>query len=574
MPVHNSDIAEIFSTVADLLDIEGANPFRIRAYRDAAATIGRLPRSVSDMLEAGGKLTEIQGIGKDLAGKITEIVETGALEQLEDLKKRVSPDLAQLMKIESLGPKRVRALHKKLGINTMEELKEAAEKDKIKELSGFGEKTQQDILKKIEEYDGRQERTTLIVVEQVITPLLEYIDQLECVKELQVAGSYRRRKETVGDLDILAISKKGKEVIDHFTRFEDVKEEISKGKTRSSVILRSGLRIDLRVLDRKSYGAAMLYFTGSKAHNIALRKMAQEEKKLKISEYGVFKGKKRVAGKTEEEVYDLLGVSYIPPELRENQGEIKAAKKNELPDLVELKDLKGDLHAHTKASDGHATIEEMARAAKKRGYKYLAITDHSPHVAVTRGLDAKRLSKQIDEIDRINDKLKGFQLLKGIEVDILKDGSLDLPDSILKKLDLVVGSIHSNFKMSVKKQTERIIKAMDNPYFNILGHPTGRMIGGRQPYELEMEKLMKAALERGCYLELNAQPDRLDLPDHYCRMAKDMGLKIAISTDAHHTSSLDYIRFGIWQARRGWIEKKDVINTMGWRSLKKLLKRS
>jgi DNA polymerase (family 10) len=573
LPVHNAEIAGIFNQVADLLEIEGANQFRVRAYRNAARTIGGLPRSAADMIEEGQDLTELPGIGEDLAGKIEEIVETGSLAQLEEIKRRTPPELADLLKISGLGPKRVQALREELGIISREDLKKAARQGKIQQLYGFGEKIEQEILKDIERAKGDEERTLLMVAEQIAEPLVDYLREGGRVEDVIVAGSYRRRKETVGDLDILATSEEGAKAIERFVEYEDVEEVISEGKTRSTVVLRSGMQVDLRVVPRDSYGAALFYFTGSKSHNIALRNMALEQD-LKINEYGVFKGKDQIAGETEEEIYGVFDLPYIPPELRENRGELEAASKGQLPQIITLEDLRGDLQSHTKASDGNASLKEMAQAAQDRGYEYFAITDHSKYVAVTQGLDAEGLARQIEEIDRLNGELDGIVLLKGVEVDILEDGSLDLVDDILKKLDLTICSIHSKFGLSREKQTERIIRAMDNPYFNILAHPTGRLIGERAPYDVDMERVMEAARERGCFLEINAQPKRLDLDDVYCKMAKEMGVKASISTDAHTVNELDYLRFGVGQARRGWLEAEDVLNTRSWKDLKKLLKRS
>jgi len=573
MPIQNTDIADIFNKVANLLDIEGANPFRVRAYRNAARTLSSLPRNVSDMIAENHDLTNLAGIGKDLAGKIKEIVETGSLSQLEEIESKTPAELNRLMKISGLGPKRVKALHRNLGISGLKELREAAEKEKIRELDGFGPKTEQAILEDLERMGGQKERIKLPEAEQRAGPLLAYLKKVNGLREIIVAGSFRRRKETVGDLDILVTCKKGSRVMDRFAGYEDVRKVISKGKTRSSVVLRSGLQVDLRVLPQVSYGAALHYFTGSKSHNIAVRKLAVK-KGLKINEYGVFKKDKRIAGKTEKEVYDTVKLAFIEPELRENRGEVEAARQGRLPDLIKVEDLRGDLHAHTKETDGHNSLEEMAKAAKDRGYEYIAITDHSKKVAMAKGLDAGRLKKQIKEIDRLNEKLDGIIVLKGIEVDILKDGSLDLPDEILKELDLTVCSVHYNRNLSKNKQTERIIRAMDNPYFNILGHPTGRLINERDPYEIDLEKIMEAARDRGCFLEINAHPDRLDLPARYCKMARDMDLKVAVSTDAHSLADLDFVRFGIYQARRGWLEAKDVLNTRSWKQLKKMLQRT
>ena len=573
MPVQNSDIAYIFNKVADLLDIEGANPFRVRAYRNAARAVSNLPQNVSDMIESEKDLTELPGIGKDLAGKIQEIVGTGSLAQLEDLKGKTSPELIKLMKVAGLGPKRVKALNRNLGVTNLKELKKAAQQGKVREIEGFGEKTEQAILEELEEVEGKQEeRINLREAEQRAHPLVAYLEKTKGVKEITVAGSYRRRKETVGDLDILVTCKKGSDVMDRFVNYEDVKKVVSKGTTRSTIVLRSGLQVDLRVVPQMSYGAALHYFTGSKAHNIAVRTLGVKNK-LKINEYGVFKGEKRIAGKTEKEVYDEVDLPYIDPELRENWGEVEAAKKGRLPGLVVLGDVRGDLHVHTKETDGRDSLEDMAQAAKEHGYDYLAVTEHSKRVTMAGGMDAKRLGKQIKEIDRLNGRLKDIVLLKGIELDILKDGSLDLPDDILKELDLTVCAVHYDRNLSKKQMTERIIRAMDNPYFNIFAHPTGRLINKRRPYEVDLEKIMEAAKERGCFLEINAQPDRLDLSDRHCKMAKDMGVKLAVSTDAHSVSDLDLIRFGLDQARRGWLEPDDIINTRSLKDLKKMLKR-
>jgi DNA polymerase (family X) len=571
VPVYNSDIAEIFDEVADLLDIEGANQFRVRAYRDAARTINTLSANVAEMVKEGEDLTELEGIGQDLAGKIREIVKTGGLEQLQEIRQRTPPELAEMLHIAGLGPKRVQKIHQELGVSTVEGLRRAAEQGQIEEIEGLGPKTQQQILEGIERLQD-QKRTLLSVAEEFVAPLVDYVRDSEGVEKVMAAGSYRRRQETVGDLDILATGQDREAIIQRFVEYEDVDDVVSQGQTRSTVILRRGLQVDLRVVAQESYGAALLYFTGSKAHNIALRNLALD-RGWKINEYGVFEDEERIAGETEEEIYELLDLDYVEPEMREDRGEIQLAREGKLPRLVTLDDLHGDLQSHTTSSDGHNSLEEMAAAAQERGYEYLAITDHSQYVGVTQGLDAEEVAKQGDEIDRLNDEFEGFRLLKAIEVDILEDGSLDLPDEALAKLDLVLCSVHSHFGLSRDKQTERIIRAMDNPYFNILAHPTGRRMGERDGYEVDMERLLDAALERGCFLEVNAQPDRLDLDDVYCKMAKERGLKLSISTDAHRTSELDFVHFGLGQARRGWLEPGDVLNTRSWSDLKKLLTR-
>jgi DNA polymerase (family 10) len=575
MPIHNNDVADIFNRIADLLDIEGGNPFRIRAYRGAARTLSALPRNVSEMVKKGEDLSTLPGIGKDLAGKIKEIVETGTLGQLKDLEGRTPKGLIDLMKIAGLGPKRVKALHQSLGVTTPDQLRKAAEKGEIKNLSGFGEKTEWMILEELREFTVEEKkRMKLIVAEQIADSLAGYLRKEKGVKEIMVAGSYRRRKETVGDLDILATCKKSSKIMERFVNYEDAVKTISQGKTRSSVVLRSGLQVDLRVVPEVSYGSALHYFTGSKDHNIAVRKMGVK-RGLKINEYGVFKGKKdkRIAGRTEEEVYEQVGLPYIEPELRENWGEIEAAQKKKLPRLITLDDIRGDLHVHTKETDGHYAMEEMVNAAKDLGYEYVAVTDHSKRVTMAKGLNEKRLARQIEAVDALNEKLKGITVLKGIELDILEDGSLDLSNDILKELDVVVCAVHYYTKLSNKKQTERILRAMENPYFQILAHPSGRLINEREPYEMDLENLMKAAKERGCVLELNAHPDRLDLTDRHCKMAKDIGVKIVISTDSHATNDFRFMRYGIYQARRGWLEADDVINTRNLKELRKLLRR-
>jgi len=570
--VHNNEIADIFDKLADLLEIEDANPFRVRAYRNAAHTVRGYTKRMSDLLQQDEDLSKISNIGKDLAGKIKTIVETGKLPLLEKVESRTPATLSDMMKIQGLGPKRVKTLYKNLKIQSLDDLKRAAHSNKIRELEGFGKKTEQMIKQRLEDFTGEEARTKLVVAEDIATPLIEYLKKSKGVKEIVVAGSYRRCKETVGDLDILITAKKDSNVMQRFVKYDDVEEVVSKGKTRSTVLLRCGLSVDLRVVPQVSYGAALHYFTGSKAHNIAVRKMAVK-KKLKINEYGVFKDDKRIAGKTEEEVYDKVGLPFIPPELRENHGEIEAAKKDQLPELITLEDIRGDLHCHTKATDGHHTLKQMAEAAAERGYAYLSINDHSKHVAVANGLNKKRLLDQIRAIDKLNDKLDDIVVFKSIEVDILEDGSLDLPDSVLKELDFTVCAVHYKINLSRKKQTERILRAMDNDYFNILSHPSGRLINEREPYPIDLEKIMQKARERGCFLELNAHPDRLDLTDEVCKTAKEMGLKVAISTDAHSISNLDFMRFGVNQARRGWLEAKDVINCQPLKDLRKLFKR-
>jgi DNA polymerase (family 10) len=573
MPIHNHDIAEIFDQVADLLEIEGANPFRVRAYRNAARVADGLSQSLTDLVARGADLADLPGIGEDLAAKIKEIVDTGSLGLLRELEARTPPGLREMMRIAGLGPKRVHLLHEKLGIETPMDLLESARSGKIKEIKGFGEKIEKQILEGLGQITGSEKRFKLSTVEPVALALMGYLRGAPGVKEAIVAGSFRRRQETVGDLDILVTCAHSNAVMEAFVDYDDVKQVLAHGDTKSSVTLRSGIQVDLRVVPQESYGATLHYFTGSKAHNIAIRQLGVK-KGLKINEYGVFQGKDRVAGASEAEVFQMVDLPYIEPELRENRGEVEAAQTGRLPRLITLEDIKGDLHAHTKATDGRNTLEEMAQAAQGRGYDYLAITNHSKRVSMAHGLNAADLAEEIAEIDRLNSRLKDFVVLKAIELDILVDGSLDLPDEILKELDFTACSVHYNVNLSREKQTERIIRAMDNPHFNILAHPTGRLINKRDPYEVDLERLMAAAKERGCFMELDAQPDRLDLADIYCKLAKDMGVKLAINTDAHSIRDLAFMRYGIGQARRGWLEAEDVLNTRTWKELQQLLQRT
>jgi DNA polymerase (family 10) len=578
VPVHNRDIAEILDKLADLLDIRGENRYRIRAYRNAALTLTGLSQNIAEMVENDEDIRKIPDIGKKISQKVKEIVRTGTLKQLEKIEKQIPSTLSEIMNIPGLGPRKIGVLFKKLNITSIKELQRAAQEAKVQKLRGFGKKTEKNILKEIKrrqksEEKGNKLRLQYRDAEELTLPVLEYLKKVDGVKDIEAAGSFRRRKETVGDIDILVSCRQGTDIMERFVKYEDVDQVLSKGKTRSSIRLRSGFQIDLRVVQQVSWGAALQYFTGSKEHNVEIRKRAQK-KDLKINEYGVFKGKKRAGGKTEKEVFEKVGLPYIQPEIRENRGEIEAAEKKSLPKLITLDDIMGDLQSHTKATDGKSTLKEMTEAAKKRGYEYFAVTDHSKRVTMTKGLDEKRLREQMESIDRLNEKMNGFRILKSVEVDILKDGTLDLSDSALSELDIVIFSIHYNTKLSREQQTKRVLKAMENPHVHILSHPTGRIIGKRGPYDIDIEKIMKGAKETGCFLELNAQPERLDLNEIHCKMAKDMGVKVAISTDAHSLTGLDFMRFGVYQARRGWLEKDEVLNTRPWKQLKKIIKRS
>ena len=573
MPMHNADIAAVFDEIADLLEIQGENPFRIRAYRNAAREMQSLGVPAADMIAKGEDLTELPGIGDDLAAKIREIVETGKCKALEKLRAKFPPTITTLLRLPGLGPKRVKMLYDELKIESVATLREAARAGLIRELPGFGEKTEATILEALAQHAEEATRFKLAIAAQYAEPLMAWLKQSRNVKQVVIAGSYRRFRETVGDLDILATITGKSDVMERFVRYDEVREVMAHGETRATVRLKCGLQVDLRVVPQESFGAALQYFTGSKTHNIEIRRLGQQ-KKLKINEYGVFRGTRAIAGKTEESVYAAVGLPWIAPELRENRGEIEAARKGKLPRLVERGDLRGDLHAHTRATDGHHTLKEMAEAAKSRGFEYLAITEHSRRLSVAHGLDVHELRKQMEEIDRLNAKLSGITLLKGIEVDILEDGSLDLPDEVLGECDLVVGAVHSRFHLSRAKQTARILKAMDHPSFTILAHPSGRLIGSREAYDVDMLGIIRAARARGCFLELNAHPERLDLLDIHCQMARDEGVLVAISSDAHSTQDFGNLVYGVGQARRGWLEKKDVLNTRSLKLLRPLLQRT
>jgi DNA polymerase (family 10) len=568
MPVQNAEIAAMFDQTADLLEIQGENQFRVRAYRRAARIIGDLPQSVKGLLAAGRDLSELPGIGKDLAGKIAGIVQTGHFALLDALKKKLPGQLGDIAGLPGLGPKRVKLLYDKLKVRTLDDLRRIVKAGRLHELHGFGPVLEKKLLGALEK-PAPQRRFKLSVAEAEAEALVAF---LRASGRVVVAGSYRRRRDTVGDLDVLVTAQDAAAVGDKLVGYENVAEVLAHGPTRTTIVLRSGLQVDVRAVAEQSYGAALLYFTGSKAHNIALRGLANE-RGWKLNEYGLFAGKRRIAGATEEEVFAKLGLAYVPPELREDRGEVAAATLNRLPRLVSLADIRGDLHVHSDWTDGRSTIAAMAEAAQARGYEYMALTDHSRRVAMAHGLDPARVSRQIREVDRVNARMRGFAILKGIEVDILKDGRLDLPDATLSQLDIVVASVHSHFDLARAVQTDRVIRAMENRHVSVIAHPTGRLIGEREPYEIDMERVISAAHDLGCCLEINAQPDRLDLNDAHIHAAKAKGVKLAISTDAHSIDTLDYMRFGIDQARRGWLEADDVINTRSLAALRKLLKR-
>lgn len=572
-PVKNIDIANIFDRLADLLELEGENPFRVRAYRNAAATVENLPQNLEEMVKKGDDLTSLPAIGNDLAQKINDIVNHKEIDLLKRLEEKNPIDFEELNRIQGLGPRRIKKLYEILNVQNIDDLYHAAEEQKIRDLPGFSKKIEEHILEEIKKIKEKYNRMKISTAEQNALPIVEYLRENRSIQDIEIAGSYRRRKETIGDLDILVTCEDSISVMTHFVNYFDIDEVLSKGDTRSSIILKSGIQVDLRVLPQKSYGAAMLYFTGSKAHNIVIRKLAKQ-KDWKVNEYGLFSNDDFLAGETEKGIYNKLGLPYIEPELRENRGEFEAAESGNLPELIKLSDIKGDLHTHTNLTDGKNTLEEMAEAAQKLGYKYIANTDHSKRVTVAGGLDEKQVFENIKRTDKLNENFKDFTILKGIEVDILEDGSLDLSDKVLKELDIVVGAIHYKFNLTREEQTERILRAMDNPYLNIIAHPTGRLINEREPYDIDLEKIMQKAKENNCILEINSQPSRLDLNDLNSRKAKEMGVKLVISTDAHSTTQYNFMRFGIGQARRGWIEKNNVINTRNINQLKEIIKRN
>jgi DNA polymerase (family X) len=561
MPIPNTAIAAAFEEIAELLELQQANPFRVRAYRNAARTLTAWPVEMSELATQGRDFDELPGIGKDLAGKISEILDRGTCAQLERLRASFPRGITELLHIPGLGPKRVHTLYHELGICSPAQLLVAAREGRIHSVRGFGLTTERRIAEAVVGYLERAKRWPLASVMSEVEALLKHLRAAPGVTQATVAGSFRRRRDTVGDVDILVAAASGRAVSDRLQTFPRVEQVLVNGPTRASVLLKNGLQVDLRVVQTTSFGAALVYFTGSKAHNIALRRIAQA-RNLKINEYGVFRAGKRIAGETEASVYAAVGLPTIPPELREDHGELEAAHQHRLPRLIERADLRGDLHAHTKASDGLESLVQMAKAARAAGLEYLAITDHSLSLGIAHGLDAKRLGAQIDAIDRLNAELKGIVLLKGIEVEILADGRLDLPNAVLARLDLVVAAVHSALDLSRDKQTTRILRAMDHPNFSILAHPNGRVFGKRGPCNIDMERIIRHARERGVCLELNAHPDRLDLFDLQCRQAKDAGVPVAISSDAHRGADFLALQYGIDQARRGWLTAGDVLNTL------------
>jgi DNA polymerase (family 10) len=598
--MNNRDVAAIFDEVADLLEFQNANPFRVRAYRNAARRINDLPEPLAKIAaDPTRQLTDLDGIGKDLAQKIGELLDTGSIGMLDELRAAIPGGVLAMVRIPGMGPKKAAALHKELGITSLDMLRAACETDQVSALKGFGKKTQEKILAGIDAAASAHLRMYWAHADEIVAELLAHMRQMKSIRQIEVAGSYRRGRETIGDLDLLVDADDPEDVMNQLGRFEELATVLGRGDTKMSIRLGRGLQIDLRVVPAKSFGAALQYFTGSKDHNVVLRGMAKD-RGLRINEYGVFRvegggGKAEgggpgndadepdyrdvdsplyVAGRTEEEVYAAMGLPWFPPEIREARQEFAWAAEGKLPELIEVTDLVGDLHMHTTASDGKASLREMVVAAIQRGLKYIAITDHSPRVSMANGLNPERLRQQWDEIDRLNREFDDFTILKGIECDILEKGGMDLPDDVLAEADWVIASVHYGQQQPREQITDRILGAIANPHVSIIAHPTGRLIGRREPYAVDLDVVFTAAAKRGTFLEINANPARLDLDDVACAAAKRHGIPIVISSDAHSTSGLDVLRYGILQARRGGLKAADVANTRPWAKVEKMLGRA
>jgi len=567
----NAEIAAALEQIADLLEFQGSNPFRIRAYRSGARAIHDLPESVEQILGAADRrLTDIDGIGKDLAEKVATLATTGSVPILDELLLEVPATVLDILRVPGLGPKRAAVLYNQLLVTTLDELREACQAQRVRQLKGFGAKTEAAILAGLDIAARAAERIYWAQADPIAQSIRRHLQACEAIDEMELAGSYRRGKDTVGDLDILVVAGDAKEVMDRFGEYGGADEVLLRGDTKMSIRLDSGLQVDLRVVPAESFGAALQYFTGSKDHNVVLRGMAKA-RGLKINEYGVFRGKRQIAGRTEEGVYAALDLPCFPPELREARREFEWAEAGKLPELVQLRDIRGDLHVHSTWTDGQATIEEMAGAARQRGLKYLAITDHSKRVAMAGGLDAEQLRRQWAEIDRLNERIKGFTILKGIEVDILERGDLDLDDDVLWEADWVVASIHYGQNQPRDQITRRVVEALENPYVSAIAHPTGRLLNRRNAYEIDLDTVLRTAGDHGKMMELNSHPARLDLDDIACAAAKNHGVPIVISTDAHNVNGLDTMHFGVLQARRGGLSGQDVANTRTWAAMKKLV---
>jgi DNA polymerase (family 10) len=561
----NKEISALFEKMADLMEFKGENPFKVSSYRKAARIIGDLTRDIEEIFQ-NGELKTIPGVGEGIAKKISEYLETGTVAAYDELHEGISDELMGIMNIPGMGPKTLSLIHKEVGIKDMADLRGALENGRLIGLPGMGEKKLENIKRGIELLARSRGRMNLGLAFPLASSIVESMNRTTGLAKIEVAGSLRRMKEDIGDIDILATGSEGKKVIAAFTGLPEVREVLASGDTKGSIVVEGGTQIDLRVVEEESYGAALQYFTGSKPHNIHLRSIARS-KDIKINEYGIFRNDKRIGGREEFEVYTLLGMVWIPPELREDRGEIEAAQRGELPNLLEKSDVKGDLHVHSNWSDGSCDLDEIARWGKSMGYHYIAICDHTKSLKIARGLTEDRLLQQIDEIDHINERLDGFRLLKGTEVDILSDGTLDLSDEVLNRLDIVVAAIHTGFKQPREKITRRILLAMQNPHVNIIAHPTGRLIGSREPYDVDLDRVMEMAAQTHTGLEINAYHERLDLNDINCMRAKANGVKVCIGTDAHHPEQMWMMSLGVAVARRGWLEKDDVLNCLATHEL-------
>ncbi len=581
--MENLDVARTLAELADLLEIQGASPFRIRAYRNAVNTINSLSRPLKDMVAAGEDLTELPGVGKSVTKYIGEFLTSGSISRLEEVSAEFPRSLVQLMRLDGVGPKKARKLFEELDVRTVDDLASELEAGRVQTLDGFGVKSAAKIIDAIEDHKKHTGRFQIRETERLIAGLLEHMQSAPGVARIELAGSLRRRKETIGDVDILAeLEGDGTPVVDHFVSFSGAQRVVGAGSTKGSIVLHSGLQVDLRVIPSRSFGSALQYFSGSKEHNVAVRSRAVRQG-LRVNEWGVFRvpeteddepiGKEdgeRLAGDTEQSVYEVLGMSWVPPELRENRGEVEAACEDELPELVSLEDIRGDLQMHSTWSDGKASVEEMARSCLERGYEYFALTDHSQAMAMVQGLTPERAREQWAEIEQVQELVPGIRILKSVEVDILKDGSLDMPDDVLEQLDVLVISVHSFMDQNKKTMTDRVLRAMQHPSADILAHPTGRIINRREPFELDVEAVLEAAADLSVAVELNANPNRLDFSDVHVHRAKELAVPVVISTDAHSLRGLADMRFGVDQARRGWLEASDVLNTrsveemMGW----------
>jgi DNA polymerase (family 10) len=570
----NAKIGEVFNKIGELLEIEGENIFRVRAYYKAAQILSSYPVDLEKIYKEKGikGLREIPSVGEGIALKIEEYIKTGKVSQLEELEKKLPPGLADLLSVPGMGPKKAKQFFEKLKIRSIDDLEKAAREHKLCKLEGMGEKSEEKILKGIEFLKKGKGKIPLGIALPLANFIIAELKKMKEIDKIAVAGSVRRGKETIRDIDILITSDSPDKVMDRFIKLDVVREVLAKGDTKSSIITKDGIQVDIRVIKPECFGAALSYFTGSKEHNIHLREIAIK-KGLKISEYGVTKGDEVVASDTEENIYKILGLQYIPPEIREDKGEIELALKYQIPKLLEESDIKGDLHIHTRESDGADDVEDIILECQKRGYEYIGIAEHSQSLKVAGGLDKKKLLNHIEKIRKINKKLKNFYVFIGSEVDIKTDGSLDYDDELLNELDFVIGSIHTNFSMKKDDMTKRVIKAIKTKKVNILAHPTGRLLGERGPYEIDLDEIIKVAKDYNVAMELNAYPKRLDLPDVYCKVAKDEGVLVCINTDAHSIGELNWMSFGVITARRGWLEKKDVLNCKGLKDLLNFFKK-